>query len=74
MVSRKKQIAELKAKDEPTVVIGSHLTVITHPNGHTELIWDDEALARDVREAIASVENLTQGDSNVKTKKTRKSK
>jgi hypothetical protein len=74
MASRKKQIAELKAKDEPTVVVGSHLTVITQPNGQTELIWDDEALARDVREAIASVENLTQGDSNVKTKKTRKSK
>ena len=56
MATRKRQIAELKAKDEPTVVIGSHLTVITHPDGRTELIWDDEALARDVREAIASIE------------------
>ena len=56
MASRKRQIAELKAKDEPKVVIGSHLTVTTHPDGSTELDWDDEALARDVREAIASVE------------------
>jgi hypothetical protein len=57
---------------EPTVVKGSHLTVKTYPDGRTELEWDDEALARDVREAIASVEN--KGDTNVKTKKTRKSK
>jgi len=58
---------------EPTVVKGSHLTVTTYPDGRTELEWDDEALARDVREAIASVET-TQGETNVKTKKTRKSK
>ncbi len=56
MVSRKKQIAELKAKTEPTVVVGSHLTVITHPDGRTELLWDDEQLLKEVREAIASVE------------------
>lgn len=35
---------------------GSHLTVRSYPDGHEELEWDDEALARDVREAIASVE------------------
>jgi uncharacterized membrane protein len=56
----------------PKINQGSHLTVKTFEDGHTELIWDDEALARDVREAIASVEN--KGDTNVKTKKTRKSK
>jgi hypothetical protein len=55
MASRKKQVAQAKAKDEPIVVIGSHLTVITHPDGRTELIWDDDALLRDVREAIAKV-------------------
>jgi hypothetical protein len=70
MASRKKQIAELKAKDEPNVVIGSHLTVITHPSGYTQLIWDDEALARDVREAIASVE----GQLEVKPKRKKKIK
>ena len=41
MASRKRQIAELKAKDEPKVVIGSHLTVTTHPDGSTELDWDE---------------------------------
>lgn len=55
-MARKKQITELKAKDEPTVVVGSHLTVITHPDGRTELIWDDAQLLKEVQEAIASVE------------------
>jgi hypothetical protein len=36
----------------PKVNIGSHLTVIEYEDGKTELIWDDEALARDVREAL----------------------
>ena len=41
---------------EPTVVKGNHLTVITHPDGRTELEWDDEALLKEVREAIAAYE------------------
>lgn len=67
MATRKK-----KTTDPSGVVKGSHLTVTTFSDGTTKLEWDDEALARDVREAIASVEN--KGDTNVKTKKTRKSK
>jgi hypothetical protein len=35
---------------------GSHLTVTTYPDGRTELVWDDEALLNDVREAIKSAE------------------
>lgn len=66
-------MARTKKTEEVKVVKGSHLTVTTYPDGRTELEWDDEALARDVREAIASVET-TQGETNVKTKKTRKSK
>lgn len=66
---RKKQIAELKAKDEPTVVVGSHLTVITHPNGKTELIWDDEALLKEVQEAIASTGTVTETPKKTKKKK-----
>ena len=42
--------------NEKKVVKGSHLTVTTYPDGKTELEWDDEALEREVREAIASVE------------------
>lgn len=36
---------------------GTHLTVKTLEDGSTELVWDDEQLLREVREAIASVEN-----------------
>jgi hypothetical protein len=69
MVTRKKQIAELKAKDEPTVVVGSHLTVITHPDGHTELIWDDEALLNDVRAAILKAESVLPVEAKTRKKK-----
>jgi hypothetical protein len=68
-MARKKQIAELKAKDEPTVVVGSHLTVITHPDGHTELIWDDEALLRDVRDAILKAESVLPVETKTRKKK-----
>lgn len=57
------------ATKKPTVVKGSHLTVTTYPDGRTELEWDDEALMRDVQEAIASVSTT-----EPKVKKTRKKK
>ena len=53
MATRKKKTTPTT---EVTVVKGSHLTVTTYPDGRTELEWDHEALERDVREAIASVE------------------
>ena len=67
MATRKK-----KEQDPSGVVKGSHLTVTTLSDGKTVLEWDDAALLRDVREAIASVED--KGDKDVKIKKTRKSK
>jgi len=54
MASKKIKLAEVNSL--PTVIKGSHLTVTTHPDGKTSLEWDDEALMRDVREALASVE------------------
>lgn len=53
MATRKKTNS---AASEPTVVKGSHLTVTTYPDGSTRLEWDDDALLRDVREAIANYE------------------
>jgi hypothetical protein len=50
MATRKK-----KENTEPTVVKGTHLTVTTFPNGKTVLEWDDEALLKEVREALNSV-------------------
>ena len=48
-------MAKIKSA-EPEVIVGSHLTVTKYPNGRTELVWDDEALTRDVLEALASIE------------------
>lgn len=51
MATRKK-----KSVAGPSVVKGTHLTVITDENGKTTLEWDDEQLLKEVREAIASIE------------------
>jgi hypothetical protein len=40
----------------PTVVKGSHLTVTTFSDGKTVLEWDDDALLREVKEAIEGYE------------------
>jgi hypothetical protein len=53
---KKKNEAQTPTQTWPKVEKGSHLTVTTYENGRTELEWDDEALARDVREAIQSHE------------------
>lgn len=50
MPRKKKEIVET------TVVKGSHLTVTTHPDGRTELEWDDAALEKDVKDAILAYE------------------
>jgi len=52
MATRKKKTES----QEPTVVKGNHLTVTTFPDGKTMLEWDDEALLKEVREALESVE------------------
>lgn len=52
MATRKKKIES----QESTVVKGNHLTVTTFPDGKTTLEWDDEALLKEVREALSSVE------------------
>jgi hypothetical protein len=52
MATRKKKTES----QEPTVVKGTHLTVTTFPDGKTVLEWDEEALLKEVREALNSVE------------------
>jgi hypothetical protein len=42
----------------PSMNKGSHLTVYTFPDGRTELVWDDAALLKDVKDAILSVEQV----------------
>jgi hypothetical protein len=66
--------AKLIFPNEPTVVNGSHLTVTTFPDGRTELKWDDDALLKEVKEAIETYD-LSQLKPAVKAKAaTRKKK
>ena len=57
VATRKNKLSGItKMINQKTVVKGSHLTVITHENGKTELVWDDDALLREVQEAMRSFE------------------
>lgn len=67
MATRKKKTTVIESADVaemvnvpsggwPKINQGTHLTVKTFEDGHTELVWDDEQLAKEVREAIASAE------------------
>ena len=74
--TRAKKVADKvieKAMTEPKVVVGSHLTVTTHPDGRTELKWDDDALLRDVRAALLKAESVLPV-AETKPKKTRSKK
>jgi hypothetical protein len=75
MATRKKkeELVNVPSGGWPKINQGTHLTIKTFEDGHTELVWDDEQLLKEVQEAIASV-STTQGEENVKIKKTRKSK
>jgi len=64
MATRKKKIDVIMSADiaemiEPKVVKGNHLTVTTFFDGRTMLQWDDEALLKEVQEALKSVETKT---------------
>lgn len=60
MATRKAKTAS--AKIEPSTVKGNHLTVITDNFGKTTLVWDDEALLKEVRAAIASAGHVDRED------------
>jgi hypothetical protein len=68
---KKKELVNEPSNGWPKINQGSHLTVKTFEDGHTELVWDDEALMRDVQEAIASVSSA---DVEPKAKKPRAKK
>jgi len=54
-MARTKKLENVASGGWPKINQGSHLTVKTFEDGSTELIWDHDALMRDVQEAIASV-------------------
>lgn len=68
---RNKNSVNIPSDGWPKINQGSHLTVKTFEDGRTELIWDDEALTRDVKNAILEYESTIGVESN-KPKKERK--
>ncbi len=68
-----KLVAEVTLQDtDPTVVKvvkGSHLTVTHYSDGKTKLEWDDDALLRDVKDAIASLQLPEQPVKKIRKKK-----
>ena len=66
----KKKAAEDKITDNwPKVTVGSHSTRTEYEHGRVEFVTDWEALQRDVREAIASVEGKTEEKPKTRKKK-----
>lgn len=59
MATRKKKTGEdgadtlsnVPSKGWPKINQGTHLTVKTFEDGHTELVWDDEQLLKEIQEA-----------------------
>ena len=68
-----KLVAEVTLQDTDPVVVnivkGSHLTVTHYSDGKTKLEWDDDALLRDVKDAIASVQETEQTVKKARKKK-----
>ena len=57
MATSKKKSVNVPSGGWPKIVQGTHLTVKTFEDGNTELIWDDEALLSEVRNAILKAES-----------------
>jgi hypothetical protein len=66
----KKTKTKVVSGEWPQVTKGSHLTVYTYEDGSTKLEWDDEALLKEVQDAILSVS----AEEPAKPKSTRKPK
>ncbi len=67
-MATKKKLANQPSGGWPKISQGTHLTVKTFEDGSTELVWDDEQLLKEVKEAIASYEKI---ESVTPTKKTK---
>lgn len=52
MATRKKKVEPVFY---PKFTQGTHLIVIEYEDGSTELYWDDEELAREVREVTSEI-------------------
>jgi len=76
IVLPKEKKTKSKNKDSegwPKIQQGTHLTIITHENGKTELKWDWDALVSEVRNACLKAESTllvsTEATAEVKPKR-----
>jgi hypothetical protein len=58
MATRKKKLENVDSGGWPKIQQGTHLTVKTFEDGSTELVWDDEALLSEVRNALLKAESV----------------
>ena len=72
-MARKKKEVNSQITDAVTVVKGSHLTVTTYADGKTVLEWDDDALLKDVQNALTEYEKSSKVNTT-ETKPKRKKK
>lgn len=56
----------------PVVEEGNHLTVVTHENGRKELVWDHDALLRDVIAATTNINIVKVTEEKVKRSRKKK--
>jgi hypothetical protein len=74
MATRKKKLENVPSGGWPKIVQGTHLTVKTFEDGHTELIWDWDTLLSEVRNAILKAESIMPVTKEVKPAVKAKSK
>jgi hypothetical protein len=63
------EMVNMPAGGWPRIEQGSHLTVIYHEDGKSELKWDDEALRNEVNAAILSVNQQETENGDIKNSK-----
>ena len=77
VLPKEKKKTKLKNVDSggwPKIVQGTHLTVITHEDGKTELKWDWDALVSEVRNACLKAESNIPAMAETKPKRAKKVK
>jgi hypothetical protein len=74
VLPKEKKTKQKKVNSWPKIEQGTHLTVTTHENGRTELVWDWNALVSEVRAALLKAESTIPATTETKPKKAKKVK
>ena len=74
VLPKEKKTKSKKVDSWPKIEQGTHLTVTTHEDGRTELVWDWDALVSEVRAALLKAESTIPATTDTKPKRTKKVK